>query len=235
VASLVTVAATAVVLLFLAPLIALMPQATLAAVVIVTSVGLIAPMDFAAIRRVGNVEFRWALVAAVGVITLGTLRGIVVAIILSMVSLLRQANDPAVHVLGRKRDTDVFRPRSSDHPDDETFPGILILRPEGRIYFANAQRVADKIMALVETHPPSVVVLDLRAVPDIEYTGVKTLTEMEASLQRAGRRLVLAALNPEALSAIQRAPLGELLGRERMFFGVPQAVAACTAQTAGRT
>ena len=234
VASLVTVAATAVVLLFLAPLIALMPQATLAAVVIVTSVGLIAPMDFAAIRRVGRTEFRWAVTAMLGVITLGTLRGILVAIVLSMVSLLRQANDPAVYTLGRKRGTDVFRPRSSDHPEDEAFAGMLILRPEGRIYFANAQRVADKIMALVETHQPAVVLLDLGAVPDIEYTGVKTLTEMESSMQRANRRLLLAALNPDALSAIQRAPLGDMLGRERMFFAVPQAVAACAAQVAGR-
>jgi sulfate permease, SulP family len=235
VASLVTVAATAGVLLFLAPLIALMPQATLAAVVIVTSIGLIAPMDFAAIRRVGRLEFRWAVVAAVGVITLGTLRGIVAAIVLSMVSLLRQANFPAVYVLGRKPGTDIFRPRSPDHPEDEPCAGILVLRPEGRIYFANAQRVVDQIMAHVEFHQPSVVLLDLGAVPDIEYTGVKTLTEMEASMRRADRRLVLAALNPDALSAIQRAPLGELLGRERMFFGVPQAVASLTQHSAGRT
>src|SRR5262245_50975327 len=229
-ASLVTAATTAVVLLFLSSLIALMPQATLAAVVIVTSVGLIAPKDFAAIKRVGSAEFRWALAATLGVITLGTLRGIVVAIILSMVSLLRQANDPAVHVLGRKRGTDAFRPRSPEHPDDETFDGLLVLRPEGRIYFANAQRVVDKIVTLVHEHQPAIVVLDLRAVPDIEYTGVKTLAELEASLSREGRRLVLAALNPHALSAVQRAPLGSALGRERMFLSLHQAIAACVRQ-----
>jgi SulP family sulfate permease len=235
VASLVTVGVTAGVLLFLAPLIALMPQATLAAVVIVTSIGLIAPVDFAAIRRVGRTEFRWAVTAMLGVITLGTLRGILVAIVLSMVSLLRQANDPAVYTLGRKRGTDVFRPQSSDHPDDETFAGILILRPEGRLYFANAQRVADRIMALVEAHQPSIVLLDLGAVPDIEYTGVKMLAEMEASMRCADRQLVLAALNPDALSAVKRAPLGGLLGRERMFFAVPQAVAAFTKQAGEQT
>jgi SulP family sulfate permease len=225
-ASLVTVAATAVVLLFLSSLIALMPQATLAAVVIVTSVGLIAPADFAAIRRVGKSEFQWALAATLGVITLGTLRGIVVAIILSMVSLLRQANDPAVHVLARKRGTDAFRPQSAEHPDDETFDRLLILRPEGRIYFANAQRVLDKIVALVNAHQPATVLLDLRAVPDIEYTGVKALAEMEASLRREGRQLVIAALNPQALSAIQRAPLGGILGRDRMFLSLQEAVTA---------
>ena len=233
VASLITVAATAGVLLFVAPLISLMPQATLAAVVIVTSIGLIAPLEFAAIRQVGRTEFRWAVAAMLGVITLGTLRGILVAIVLSMVSLLRQANDPAVHTLGRKPGTDVFRPRSPEHPEDEAFSGILILRPEGRIYFANAQRLADKIVALVAVHQPSTVVLDLRAVPDIEYTGVKTLTELEASLRRAGQRLVLAALNPDALTAIQRAPLGALLGRERMFMSVSQAIAAGPYQIPG--
>jgi high affinity sulfate transporter 1 len=219
-ASLVTVATTVGVLLFLAPLISLMPQATLAAVVIVTSVGLIDVADFAAIRRVRTL----------GVIVLGTLRGIVAAIVLSMVNLLRQANDPPVHVLVRKPGTDVFRPKTAEHPDDEAFDGVIVLRPQGRIYFANAQRIADKILAHVETHGPRVVVLDLGAVPDIEYTGLKTLAELEASLQRGGRELRFAALNPAALAVLQRAPLGATLGRERMFFTVPQAVAASAVQ-----
>jgi len=69
-------------------------------------------------------------------------------------------------------------------------------------------------------------VLDLGAVPDIEYTGLKTLAELEASLRRGGRELRVAALNPAALAVVQRAPLGARLGRDRMFFTVPQAVAA---------
>jgi anti-anti-sigma factor len=228
-ASLVTVATTVGVLLFLAPLIGLMPQATLAAVVIVTSVGLIDAGDFAAIRRVRTVEFRWAVAAMLGVIVLGTLRGIVAAIVLSMVNLLRQANDPAVHVLVRKPGTDVFRPKTVEHPEDEAFEGVIVLRPEGRIYFANAQRIADKILAHAETHACRVVVLDLGAVPDIEYTGLKTLAELEAALRRGGREMRVAALNPAALAVVQRAPLGATLGRERMFFTVPHAVAASVA------
>jgi len=226
IASLITVATTAAVLLFLAPIVGLMPQATLATVVIVTSLGLIDIADLAAIRRVRNVEFRWALVAMLGVIVLGTLRGILAAILVSMVALLRQANNPAVYVLGRKPGTDVFRPRTSAHPEDESIPGLLVLRPEGRIYFANAQRVIDKALLLVETTPSATVVLDLSAVPDVEYTGLKSLSELEAAIRRSGRTLVVAALNPDALGAVNRAPLGALLGRERMFFTVQQAVAA---------
>jgi sulfate permease, SulP family len=70
-------------------------------------------------------------------------------------------------------------------------------------------------------------------VPDIEYTGLKTLTELEAVQAAAGRSLALAALNPAALTVVQRAPLGAILGRERMFFTVPQAVAACAARAGG--
>ena len=149
----VTAAATLLVILFLAPLIALMPQATLAAVVIVTSIGLIAPADFAAIRRVRTVEFRWAVAAMLGVIVLGTLPGILAAVVLSMVSLLRQSNDPAVHVLGRKPGTDVFRPRTTEHASDESIAGHLLLRPEGRIYFGNAQRGRRQSPAARAEHP----------------------------------------------------------------------------------
>jgi sulfate permease, SulP family len=233
VSTLVTSGVTVLVIVFLAPLIALMPQATLATVVIVTSVGLIDLAAFASIRRVRTVEFRWAVAAALGVVVLGTLRGILAAIILSMVSLLRQANDPAVYVLGRKPGTDVFRPRTAEHPEDETVTGLLVLRPEGRVYFANAQRMADKVAALVHDFRATTIVLDMSAVPDIEYTGLKTLTELEAAQAAAGRSLALAALNPAALTVVQRAPLGATLGRERMFFTVPQAVAACAARAGG--
>src|SRR5271157_3515681 len=132
-AEIVTAAMTLVTMLLLAPLIGLMPQATLAAVVIVYSIGLIKPVEFREILTVRRTEFTWALIAFAGVVLVGTLKGIVVAIIVSMVSLAYQVADPPVYVLGRKPGTNVFRPRSKEHPDDETFAGLLLLRLEGRV------------------------------------------------------------------------------------------------------
>lgn len=80
-ASLVTAGVAAATMLLLAPLLGLLPYATLAAVVIVYSVGLIQPVEFLAIRRVRTMEFRWAIVAMLGVLVFGTLKGIVAAII----------------------------------------------------------------------------------------------------------------------------------------------------------
>ena len=151
-AEIVTAAMALVTMLFLAPLMGLMPEATLAAVVIVYSIGLIKPMEFRQILAVRRTEFRWALVAFAGVVLVGTLKGILVAIVVSLVALAYQVADPPVYVLGRKPGTNVFRPRSNEHPEDETFPGLLLLRLEGRVFFVNAERIAEKIRFLLRKH-----------------------------------------------------------------------------------
>jgi MFS superfamily sulfate permease-like transporter len=225
------VAATAFgTLLFLAPVLALMPNATLAAVVIAYSIGLVNPAEILAIRRVRRMEFRWAIVACLGVIVLGTLKGILVAIVVSLVSLMYLANDPRVDEIRRKRGTNVFRPRSPEQPDDEAIPGLLIARPEGRVYFGNAANVSAKLLALKRALSPQVVVLDCSAIPGFEYTSLKMLIEGEERMREEGAQLWLAALNPEAMELVKMTPLAERLGRERMFFTVEQAVAAYQAR-----
>jgi SulP family sulfate permease len=223
-AELVTAAGALATLLLLAPLISMMPNATLAAVVVVYSVGLIKLGEFRAISRVRRTEFYWAVVAFAGVALLGTLRGILVAVITSVLALAQQAYSPPVYAVGRKRNTNVFRPLSPEHPDDETWPGLLIVRVEGRVFFANAQRIGDRIWPLVEQVKPVVITIDCSAIFDIEYTALKMLTEAEERLQRDGITLWLAALNPNVFAAVSRSKLGETLDRERMFFNLQAAV-----------
>src|SRR4051794_20948225 len=81
--------------------------------------------------------------------------------------------------LGRERGTTKFRPRSSEHPDDEFEAGLLLARLEGRLFFLNAERVGDKLRALIAASRPRVVVLDLRAVFDLEYSALKMLIDAE--------------------------------------------------------
>jgi anti-anti-sigma factor len=212
-------------MLLLAPVISLMPQATLAAVVIVYSVGLIQPAEFRSILAIRRNEFIWALAALAGVVILGTLKGILVAIIVSLIGLAQQVSNPPVYVLGRKRGTNAFRPLSPEHTDDDTFPGLLMLRLTGRLFFANAERVRDRIRPLVEDARPRVVALDLSGVFDLEYTALKMLTEAEARNREQGVELWLVGLTPEVLDVVQRSPLGQALGQERMFFNMELAVA----------
>jgi len=224
-ASLVTAGAAAAVLLLLAPLLGLLPFATLAAVVIVYSVGLIQPKEFVAISKVRAMEFGWAIAATLGVLVFGTLKGIVVAIILSLIGLSSQAAAPRVSVIGRKRGADVLRPLSPEHPDDETFPGLLIVRPEGRLFFVNAQNVADQINALVAEHKPRVLALDLSRVPDVEYSALQMLIEGDQRALDQGVTVWLVGLNPGVLEVVRRSGLADRLGRERMLFNARAAIA----------
>jgi anti-anti-sigma factor len=223
-ASLVTAGTAVATMLLLAPILGLLPNATLAAVVIVYSVGLIQPMEFLAIRKVRTMEFRWAIIATLGVLIFGTLQGIVVAIIVSLIGLASQTAHPRVSIIGRKRGADVLRPLSPEHPDDETFEGLLILRPEGRLYFANAQDVADQISALVEQHKPRVVAVDMSRVQDIEYSALQALMEADKRATEHGAIVWLVGLNPGVLEVVRNAGLDQRLGRERMLFNARAAI-----------
>jgi SulP family sulfate permease len=226
VSELVTVAIVVATLFFLSTLISLLPQATLAAVVVVTTLPLLSTADFRSIRRIRHTEFRWALVACAGVVLLGTLQGILVAIAISILTLFYQANHPAIYAVGRKPGAEVYRPLSGEHPGDETIPGLLIVRSEGRMTFASAPQVGERLWSLVDEADPKVMIVECSAIPDFEYTALRALIGVEEKLRERGVTLWLAALNPEALKVVERSPLGQTLGRERMFFNLREAVKA---------
>jgi high affinity sulfate transporter 1 len=234
-AELVTAAASVATLLLLAPVIAQLPQAALAAVVVAYSIGLIQPREFREIRRVRRVEFRWTVIAFVGVVLLGTLKGILIAIIASLVSLAHQATNPPVYALGRARGSNAFRPLDAKHQDDETWPGLLLVRIEGRVFFANAQRVGERILQLVDEARPSVVAIDCSALIDLEYTALAMLVQGERNLRERGITLWLVALNPLVDAVVRRSTLAEGLGPERIFPNRESAVRAYRALAAAAT
>ncbi len=224
-ASLVTALVALATMWWLAPLLGLLPNATLATVVIVYSVSLIQPSEFLAIRKIRTMEFRWALIACLGVLLLGTLQGIVVAIIVSLLGLASQTAHPSVYVIGRKPDADVLRPLSAEHPDDETFEGLLILRPEGRLFFINAQHVAARMRELAQKYQPRVILIDMSRVPDMEYSALQMLIEGEQRLRQQGLELWLADLSPRVLETVRHTELAETLGPERLLFNTRVAIA----------
>jgi len=231
IAGIVTATVVMCVLFFLAPIIRLMPQAALAVVVVVPCAGMIKLPEFSAIWKNRLMEFSWALASLAGVLILGTLRGVLVAVILSLISLTYHGSHRPVFVLGRKPGTNIFRPVSEEHPEDETFPGLLLLKTEGMLHFANVQRVADLIWPFVHEYKPRVIVFDCSAIPDLEYTALKRLAEAQKKLQQLGISMWLAGMNPEPLRLIQKSALGQTLGRAGMYFNVEQAVTSFQKQS----
>ncbi len=212
-------------LLFLSGVIGLLPQAALAALIVVVAYSMIKPGHFRAIARVRRDELAWAFITVAGVVVLGTLNGILVAVVISILTLFYQANHPPVYAVAYNRAKGVFR-RAGEHVGDETIPGLLMMRTEGRLTFANAANAGEKMRNLVATSNPQVIVLECSAIPDIEYTAMLMLTEAEKSLRGRGVSLWLAALNPDLLKIVERSSLGKALGHERMFFSLAKAMAA---------
>jgi high affinity sulfate transporter 1 len=226
VAELVTAAMVVATILFLSSLISALPQATLAAVVVVTTLPLLNTRDFRSILHIRRTEFLWAIAACAGVVILGTLQGILVAIGISIMTLFYQANHPPVYTLRRKPGTSVFRPHSADHPEDEAIPGLLIIKTEGRMNFASVPRARERLAVMVREAHPKVVILECSAIPDFEYTALHAMSSAEDNLRKNGIALWLSALNPHALEAVRRSPLGEAVGTACMFFDLPHAVKA---------
>ena len=118
----------------------------------------------------------------------------------------------------------MLRPLSPEHPDDETFEGLLIVRPEGRLFFVNAQNVSDQIKALIDKYQPRVLALDMSRVPDLEYSALQALMEGEQRFTDRGTIVWLVALNPGVLEIVRHAGLADRLGRDRMLFNARAAI-----------
>jgi SulP family sulfate permease len=200
---LVVAALTIVTLLFLTGLFEDLPEATLAAIVIAALIELV---DVPALVRLyrfhtrgaGRVyavaarpDFVAAVAALLGVLVFDTLPGLFIGIAVSLLLLLYRASRPHVAVLGRDpgaggRWSDLER-----HPDNERIPGIVVLRPESGLFFANADAVRNAIRAHANEGTDAVV-LDAETVPAIDLTAVSMLTELAVDLRRDGIELVLA-------------------------------------------
>ncbi|MEV8632234.1 SulP family inorganic anion transporter [Streptosporangium sp. NPDC051023] len=227
-AELVTALCAAVVLLFLAPALAPLPRAALGGLVLTIAVRLVDVRGLRAIWRATRPEFALACVTMLVAVGFGIMQGVGAAVVISLLLLLHQVNDPAVYPLGRDPDTGAYRALGR-HPSDETEPGLLIVRVESRLYFANARRAAERVTALVEAAapPPRTVLLDLTGVPGMDLTAVSALGELHAALEQQGFALRVAIESLEPAEILRRTGAWERLSAGgRMHPSVAAAVAA---------
>jgi len=199
-----TVAAlTVITLLFLTGLFEDLPEATLAAVVIAAVVDLV---DIPALRRLYHVysgpraspvalavrpDFIAALAAMLGVLVFDTLPGLFIGIATSLLLLLYRASSPRIALLGkvpgtRRQYADVAR-----HPQNTPVPGVLIVRPESGLFFANAEHVRQTVVSEIERESPRAVVIDGESMSYIDVTAVAMLHDLQRDLDRHGIRLAV--------------------------------------------
>jgi high affinity sulfate transporter 1 len=224
----------ALILLFASGLTQRIPEPLLAAVVLGAVRGLFDPAELMFLRRASRAEFRVALVALIGVLTLGVLRGVIVASVLSLFWLIRRAERPPMALLGRMPGTDRFR-SLENHPEAEVRPGILVFRVEAGLVYFNVENVRAELMQRVEAaaEPVRLVVFDLAAVPMVDLAGAKFLATLRDELGARGARLALAETRRSVRAALRRAEVDESLLPERRL-SIAEVVDASGSSAPGR-
>jgi MFS superfamily sulfate permease-like transporter len=185
--------ALAVSLVFLTGLLRNLPKAVLAAIVLLAVKGLIDLPEIVRLRRVSRLEFRVAMMALVGVLLLGILKGVLLAVIGSILLLLHRAAFPHVAVLGRiprtTRFSDIER-----HPDNEPIPGVALFRVEASLLYFNTEHVLREVLRHVNAQGNAVrlVVLDLSPSPYVDLAGAHMLSKLHDELAARNAALRLA-------------------------------------------
>ena len=215
----------AVTLAFLLPLIRNLPEAVLGAIVVhaVAHLADVGTLKYYAKLRSGSI---WgALAALFGVLQMGILKGLIFAVGLTLIALMRRLSVPQHSVLGRipgsRNFADVER-----YPESEQIPGLLIFRPNGMLFFANANRVRNELRKEVKraAKPLRAVVLNLETCPGMDVTSLEMLEELRNELRESDIDLFLVRVADPVLDLFGRSGFLECLGERRIFPGINVAV-----------
>jgi len=254
----VVAALTFATILFLTGLFTALPEATLAAVVIVALWRYFKPQPLVRLFRVRKADFALSLSALLGVLVFGVLPGVVIGVVLSLALLIQRAGSPNSAVLGRDPGGTDFADMTT-HPDFQTIPGLVIYRFDGPLVFPNAERFVDEVRSLVKAGPglgspagdrptpelaqgpppPTPVtglIIDYEAVGDMDTTAADQFAGMVAVLQKQGVHVMLARVHAPVREFMRRDGLLERIeedGRAGVFARVADAVDAFEKTTGG--
>jgi sulfate permease, SulP family len=222
--------AIALVLLFLTEPMQYLPKATLGAVIVAAAIGLIEPAAWRGLARTSRVEVAIAAVTMAGVVVVGVLEALLVAVALSIVDVVRRSATPHdavlgwVERLGRYADVRL-------HPNATVTPGVLVYRLDDRLFFANASYVRGRIREAVDGAPTPVrwLVFDAEALSHVDATGADALERIYHSLREEGITLTLARLKGPMRHELRDAGVLDLVGEDHLYPTVRAAVQAASA------
>jgi MFS superfamily sulfate permease-like transporter len=217
----------AVVLLFLTAPMQYLPKAALGAVIIAASIGLIELAAWRGLARVSKVEVGIAAITMIGVIAVGVLQALVLAVGLALADTIRRSATPHDAVLGwverLGRYADVRM-----HPSAQLAPGVLVYRLDDRLFFANATYVQSRIREAIAGAPqhPHWFVFDAEGLNHVDASGTDALTELIDSLAKQSITFVFARLKDPIADRLRHAGVLDLVGEDHNYPTVHAAVAA---------
>ncbi len=224
--SLVTATLVFLTLVLLGSLFSDLPNAVLGAVVIAAVLSL---MDVREMRRFyaqRRSDFLIALTALLGVTLTDVLTGMIVAVVLSLVMVLARASRPNISVLGRVPGQRAGFGDVERHPENEQFPGLVIIRSDSPLYFFNVLAARAQVLDLLaKADPPArTVLIDIGASADVDVTTSDALREFVAHLEMDGVELLLAQVRGPVRDRLRRTGLMDAIGDTHVFTSVADAV-----------
>jgi SulP family sulfate permease len=200
-------------LMFLTGMLSNQPNVVLAAIVLVAVKGLINIGEMRHVWRVSRFEFSVSIVAFAAVLVLGILRGVIVAVLVSLLLLIRRAAHPHVAFLGRVPGTRLYSDLERN-PDNEAVPGAVVFRVEAALLYFNVEHVRDAVWERIRSSaaPPKLLVCDLSTSPMVDLAGVRMLATLHSELEAKGMRLRLVAAHASVRDILRAEGMEERVG-----------------------
>ena len=221
-------------LLVLAPVFSVLPKPVLAALIIEAVVmGMMDVPEMRRLARVQRFDFWIAVAAIAATLVVGVLAGVIIGIGLSLIWLIFVATHPPMPVLAREPGTQVFR-ELDEHPGDEQFAGVTVLRLDGGLFFATADALEDRVREVALSAPGSAaIVLDCGGMDFIDSQGSAKMSEILNLTRQAGVTLRLARLKPPVREVLERDGVLGRIGNDKIHGNVDHAVKAQLAVSGG--
>ncbi|HET9648422.1 MAG TPA: SulP family inorganic anion transporter [Microlunatus sp.] len=231
VANITMAAVVLIILLFLTGVLTDMPKAVLGAIVFLIGVDLI---DIAGLRRVWIVrrsEFYIAVLTAVVVFAVGVEQGIVLAVVLSLIEMVRRQYRPHRFVINLNADGEPTYARAE--PGMQSGAGLLVFRYDADLFYANANMFSDNVQQLINNAPDPVrwLILDCSSIPDVDYSAGAALQQLVTFVHNRKATFALAALDPDLRATLEEDGVLPMLNVDHIYPTVEEAVAAFRASS----
>ncbi len=226
VANLVAWVVTIVTLLFLTPLFAPLPEAVLAALIIHALWHLVTSRKLARLRRAAPVEVWFGVLTLWGVLLFDVLQGMIIGLLASLLFVIYRSSRARLSSLGRVPGVPGVYSDVARHPDDTPVPGVLILRLDAPVYYANALTVREAVREMIagQEPPPRAVVLDTGTQDELDVTSTDMVKGLVKQLHDGGLQVYFADVHAPILERGRETGLLEAIGEDHVFPTVDAAV-----------
>jgi SulP family sulfate permease len=229
VATIISAGIVGITVLFLTPLFYYLPQAVLAAIIIIAVAGLFNHREMVYLWKTDRKDFSMLAVTFLATLILGIEEGIGIGVLLSLVLVIYSSTLPHSTELGRLGSTGKFR-NVDRYQKAIVEPEMLIFRFDASLYFANTDHFIDRVNALLEKRDQQQLrafILDASAINYIDSTGIHALEKVCKSLKEKNISLMIAAAIGPVRDKLKRTGLTEKIGKENFFFDIDDAVRYC--------